>query len=101
MCSLDELNKERGSDFKIGENGINISGGQKQRIAIARSLYCEPQILILDEPTSALDDKNTEKILNLLNQVKKDIIVIIVTHDKDIISKCDQSYDLEEIINEK
>jgi len=101
MCSLDELNIERGSNFKIGENGINISGGQKQRIAIARSLYCEPQILILDEPTSALDEKNTEKILNLLNQIKHDVIVIIITHDKDIISQCDKSFNLEDITNEK
>jgi ATP-binding cassette, subfamily B, bacterial PglK len=101
MCSLDELSTERGANFKIGENGINISGGQKQRIAIARSLYCEPQILILDEPTSALDEKNIEKVLNLLNKIKKDVIVIIITHDKDIISKCDQSYNLEEVVNEK
>ena len=56
--------EERGLDYRIGENGQNISGGQKQIIAIARALFCEPQILILDEPTSALDDINTKKYLN-------------------------------------
>ena len=93
--------EERGLDFRIGENGQNISGGQKQRIAIARALFCQPQILILDEPTSALDDTNTKKIFKLLNEIKKDVIVIIITHDKEIISKCDKLFNLEKIKNEK
>ena len=101
ICSLDDLIEERGLDFRIGENGQNISGGQKQRIAIARALFCEPQILILDEPTSALDDINTKKIFKLLNEIKKDVIVIIITHDKEIISKCDKLFNLEKIKNEK
>ena len=101
ICSLDDLIEDRGVDFRSGENGQNISGGQKQRIAIARALFCQPQILILDEPTSALDDINTKKIFKLLNEIKKDVIVIIITHDKEIISKCDKLFNLEKIKNEK
>tara|TARA_B100000767_G_scaffold108884_1_gene104393 strand:- start:4284 stop:5999 length:1716 start_codon:yes stop_codon:yes gene_type:complete len=72
---------------RIGENLIddaaNISGGQLQRIGISRALYRESEIIILDEPTSNLDQSNELKIFNLLNNIKKDKIIIIVSH-KDV-----------------
>jgi len=97
ICKLDDLLSERGENFKIGENGINISGGQKQKISIARSLFCNPELLILDEPTSALDKNNSDNIFKLLNSIKKNVIVIIISHDKEIISKCDKLINLEKI----
>ncbi len=64
----------------LGEEGVNLSGGQKQIIALARVLYKKPQFLLLDEPTSAMD-RNTEKFtISLLNEIKKDIAVLFISH---------------------
>ncbi len=64
----------------LGEQGINISGGQKQLVGLARALWTKPSFLILDEPTSAMD-RNTENfVLNLLNSLKKDTCIILITH---------------------
>ena len=72
---------------RIGENLVddaaNISGGQLQRIGISRALYRDSEIIIMDEPTSNLDQSNELKIFNLLNNIKKDKIIIIVSH-KDV-----------------
>jgi putative ABC transport system ATP-binding protein len=62
-----------------------MSGGQKQRIAIARALITEPKIILADEPTGALDSTTSYEVMDLLKQVNKEgMTVIIVTHEKDI-----------------
>ena len=61
-----------------------LSGGQKQRTAIARALMLKPDILCFDEPTSALDPKLTEEIVSIINQMKGEQTIIIVTHDMDV-----------------
>ena len=70
-------------DENLIDDAANISGGQLQRIGISRALYRESEIIILDEPTSNLDQSNELKIFNLLNNIKKDKIIIIVSH-KDV-----------------
>ena len=67
-------------DEKLSENAVNISGGQLQRIGIARALFRESDFIILDEPTSNLDSKNELKIVNLLQDLKKEKIIIVVSH---------------------
>lgn len=65
----------------LNKNALRLSGGQQQRICIARALAVEPEILLMDEPTSALDPISTAKIEELIQQLKEDYTIIIVTHN--------------------
>lgn len=66
---------------RIHDLAFNLSGGQQQRLCIARALATEPEILLFDEPTSALDPTATSKIEELIIQLKKEVTIIIVTHN--------------------
>lgn len=66
---------------KLHNKGTFLSGGQQQRLCIARALAMEPEILLLDEPTSALDPKSTQKIEELIVKLKKEVTIIMVTHN--------------------
>lgn len=66
---------------RLKKNGLGLSGGQQQRLCIARTLAVEPEILLMDEPTSALDPISTLKIEELMDSLKKQYTVIIVTHN--------------------
>lgn len=65
----------------LKKNAMSLSGGQQQRICIARALAVEPDVLLMDEPTSALDPISTLKIEDLVQNLKKDYTIIIVTHN--------------------
>jgi len=66
---------------KLGQSGNSLSGGQQQRLCIARSIAIRPEILLLDEPCSALDPISTARIEELINELKNDYTVVIVTHN--------------------
>jgi len=66
---------------RIYDLAFNLSGGQQQRLCIARALATDPEILLFDEPTSALDPTATLKIEELIMKLKKDVTIIIVTHN--------------------
>ena len=87
-------NVEKGIDTDVGELGSKLSGGQKQRIGIARSIYNDPQVLILDEFTSALDNQTEEKIISEISNYGKTRTVIIVSHKLSTLSKCNNIYEL-------
>ncbi|GAA3720906.1 phosphate ABC transporter ATP-binding protein [Salinicoccus jeotgali] len=66
---------------RLSDNAYGLSGGQQQRICIARALAIEPDVILMDEPTSALDPISTTKIEDLMQELKKDYSIIIVTHN--------------------
>lgn len=66
---------------ELEKPGISLSGGQQQRLCIARALAMQPEVLLMDEPTSALDPIATSKIEELISELKKDLTIIIVTHN--------------------
>lgn len=73
-----------------------LSGGEKQRVAIARSMILTSPILLLDEPTSSLDDKNAFEIMDLLKELSKKSLIMIVTHDHRMIEQySDEHYHME------
>ena len=80
----EEILAKVGLSDKKNNYPSQLSGGQKQRTAIARALMLKPDILCFDEPTSALDPKLTEEIVNIINQMKGEQTIIIVTHDMDV-----------------
>lgn len=66
---------------KLRQTGSSLSGGQQQRLCIARAIAIRPEVLLLDEPTSALDPISTGNVENLINELKTDYCVVIVTHN--------------------
>ena len=78
-----------GLDSMVYQNSSNISGGEKQKISLMRALLKNSDVLILDEPTSALDSYGKSSLANYLNMIKKNKIIIIVTHDKPFLDALD------------
>ena len=83
LSALKQVGLERHANKKPNQ----LSGGQMQRVAIARALVNNPEIILADEPTGALDSKTSEDIMQLIKQVAKDKLVIMVTHNEEIAKK--------------
>jgi phosphate transport system ATP-binding protein len=66
---------------RLGKPGIGLSGGQQQRLCIARTIAVKPEVILMDEPCSALDPIATLKIEELIDELKKDFTIVIVTHN--------------------
>ena len=66
---------------KLDKSALELSGGQQQRLCIARTIAVSPEIILMDEPCSALDPISTIKVEDLINQLKKDYTIVIVTHN--------------------
>jgi ATP-binding cassette, subfamily B, bacterial PglK len=90
-CALEFVEQlPQGLYTQLGQDGKRLSGGQRQRIAIARALYEKRSILILDEPTSALDIESEHEIMNLLQMLKHQMLIIVVSHRPSAIKLSDQ-----------
>ena len=83
---IDELilNLPNGYETILKEDATDLSGGQKQLISIARTIMCDSKIIIFDEVTSALDPETTNHIIEILNTIKKDKVIILITHKPDL-----------------
>jgi ABC-type multidrug transport system fused ATPase/permease subunit len=84
------MQMENGYDTIIGESGATISGGQKQRLEIARILLKDSSVMLFDEATSALDRTNLEKINDLLVELSKTKMVLVIAHRLNIMRRCDR-----------
>lgn len=89
ICNQLNIKKELKQFFvnpnkKIGPKSNNLSGGQIQRISLARALYNERELMIFDEPTNNLDNINKQRVLNMIKSIKKNKIIIILSHDTDV-----------------
>ena len=95
---IDELCKYLKIDDRLDHTPLQISGGQQQRVAIARALANNPGVILCDEPTGNLDKKNSEDVVELLQNIhsKYKKTIVMVTHDSNVASKADRIIRMED-----
>ena len=81
-----------GLETVVGERGVALSGGQRQRIAIARALVRAPEVLIFDEATTGLDPDTEAEVIETIEQLKKHLCVVVISHQQPLIQLADQRY---------
>ena len=98
LSNLTSLVKKNNDNYNLNivDRGLNISGGQRQRIGIARALYLDPKVLILDEPNNNLDIESAGILKKNLDKLKKNKIIIVISHSKDFLDFCDVNFLVEE-----
>ncbi|MCL2362315.1 MAG: ABC transporter ATP-binding protein/permease [Defluviitaleaceae bacterium] len=89
ILNMNDFIAEHSLDYVLNEKTTNTSGGEKQKIAILKVLSKDPDVMVFDEPSSALEKGTVEKFMEYLHQIKKDKIIIIITHDEIIKAQCD------------
>ncbi len=95
LSSFLENEAEDGYFTQVGERGAKLSGGQIQRLGIARAMYKDPKVLVLDEATSALDVMTESSVSEMVQNLSKNILTIIVAHKLNTIKQCDRIFLLE------
>jgi ATP-binding cassette subfamily B protein len=90
-----ESNPE-GYNALVGERGILLSGGERQRIGIARALYKQATVLVFDEATSALDNTTERDVMNAIEELGRDLTILIIAHRITTVSRCDMIVQLEQ-----
>lgn len=96
LLELDKfLNERNGIRTLIKARGEGLSAGQRQRLIFARALYKKPELLILDEPTSNLDKKTEKDIIDILNQLKGKVTILIASHSEDVVKISNKVYKIE------
>ena len=83
-----------GYDACVGERGIRLSGGQRQRIGIARALYKRASVLVLDEATSALDNATERSVMDAIEELERDLTIVLVAHRLTTVRRCDTIVEL-------
>ena len=87
-------NLKNGINTEVGEDGSKLSGGQKQRIVISRGLYKKFDLIILDEIMNNLDSEGVDDVLSYLQTIKQDKIIILVSHERNVLQHCDKIYEV-------
>ncbi len=78
----------------VGERGVRLSGGQRQRIGIARALYKRASVLVFDEATSSLDNETEQGVMNSIENLHKDLTVLLIAHRLTTVQRCDLIFEL-------
>lgn len=87
--------RPEGYQASVGERGVRLSGGQRQRIGIARALYKRASVLVFDEATSALDNLTEQSVMEAIEQLNRDLTILIVAHRLTTVRRCDTIIELE------
>jgi ABC-type multidrug transport system fused ATPase/permease subunit len=87
---------EHGTATVLGESGSRLSGGQRQRLGIARAMYHDAEVLVLDEATTGLDYDTEQRILGTLHELQRTRIIVIVSHHRSVMDRCDRLVVLED-----
>lgn len=90
-----ESNPE-GYNALVGERGVRLSGGERQRLGIARALYKQATVLVFDEATSALDNTTERDVMNAIEELGRDLTILIIAHRLTTVSHCDMIVELEQ-----
>ncbi len=84
-----------GYNAYVGERGIRLSGGQRQRIGIARALYKQASVLVFDEATSALDSATEQAVMDAIDNLHRDLTILLIAHRLTTVRRCDTLIELE------